>query len=34
MLNGKPLKETLIDLARVIVFIALVYYLTEDFIGA
>jgi hypothetical protein len=34
MLNGKPLKETLIDLARVIVFIALVYYLTEAFIGA
>jgi hypothetical protein len=34
MLNGKPLKETLIDLARVIVFIVLVYYLTETFIGA
>jgi len=33
MLNGKPLKETLIDLARVIVFIVLVYYLTEAFTG-
>ena len=33
MLNGKPLKETIIDLAKVIVFIILVYYLTEAFIG-
>ncbi len=33
MLNGKPLKETLIDLTRVIIFIVIVYYLIEAFIG-
>ena len=33
MLNGKPLKETLIDLKRVIIFIVIVYYLIEAFIG-
>ena len=32
MLNGKPLKETLIDLARVIVFIVIIYYLIETLI--
>jgi hypothetical protein len=32
MLNGKPLKETLVDLTRVIVFIAIVYYLIEALI--
>ena len=33
MLNGKPLKETLIDLTRVIVFIVIVYYLIEALVG-
>jgi len=33
MLNGKPLKETLIDLIRVIVFIVIVYYLIEALVG-
>jgi len=34
MLNGKPFKETLIDLTRVIVFIVIVYYFIGAFVGA
>jgi hypothetical protein len=34
MLNGKPFKETLVDLARVIVFIIIIYYLIEALIGS
>jgi hypothetical protein len=34
MLNGKPLKETLVDLTRVIIFIVIVYYLIEALIDA
>ena len=34
MLNGKPLKETLVDLARVIIVIVIVYYLIEALIDA
>jgi hypothetical protein len=33
MLNGKPLKETLLDLGRVMVFIVLVYFLIEALVG-
>lgn len=32
MLNGKPLKETLVDLTRLIIFIVIVYYLIEALI--
>jgi len=32
MFNGKPLKETLVDLTRVIIFIVIVYYLIEALI--
>tara|TARA_X000001036_G_scaffold35061_1_gene28532 strand:+ start:26 stop:130 length:105 start_codon:yes stop_codon:yes gene_type:complete len=34
MLNGKPFKETVADLARVIAFIVIVYYLIEALIGS
>tara|TARA_B100001559_G_scaffold310887_1_gene306755 strand:+ start:74 stop:178 length:105 start_codon:yes stop_codon:yes gene_type:complete len=34
MLNGKPFKETVVDLTRVIVFIVIIYYLIEALIGS
>ena len=33
MLNGKPIKETLVDITRVIIFIVIVYYLIEALIN-
>jgi len=33
MLNGKPIKETFVDITRVIIFIVIVYYLIEALIN-